>query len=134
MPKRPANSSRPPRPAARPQPRARLWVDIHNRPGITEPGADLLEQIIATGSLSAAARKLRFSYRRAWLLLNAMNLAWQQPVATSATGGRSGGGAQLTPFGFALLAAYRHLQLQLEFTLDHETSTFTRALSPHLKK
>ena len=60
---------------------------------MTEAGADLLEQIEATGSLSEAARRLRFSYRRAWMLLDAMNRRWPRPLVTTAVGGKRGGGA-----------------------------------------
>jgi molybdate transport system regulatory protein len=45
------------------------------------PGkADLLEAIDATGSISAAGRKMDMSYRRAWLLVDAMNRCWAQPL------------------------------------------------------
>ena len=59
---------------------------------LRQPGADLLEQIEACGSLSEAARRLHFAYRRAWLLLDAMNRAWPKPVVITATGGQRGGG------------------------------------------
>ena len=116
--------------AHRPAPvlRGRVWVDVRNAAAITEAGADLLEQIEATGSLSEAARRLRFSYRRAWLLLDAMNRRWPSPLATTAVGGRRGGGATLTPRGRAVLAAYRDLQVQLETLLDHATEHFRRSV------
>jgi molybdate transport system regulatory protein len=105
-----------------------VWVDIRNAAAITEAGADLLEQIEATGSLSEAARRLRFSYRRAWLLLDAMNRRWPAPLATTAVGGKRGGGATLTPRGRAVLSAYRDLQVQLETLLDHATQHFRRSI------
>ena len=57
----------------------------------------LLEHIGSTGSLSEAARRLKMSYRRAWLLLEDLNTSFQQPVARMSVGGRGGGGASLTP-------------------------------------
>ena len=49
----------------------------------------LLEHISSTGSLSEAARKLKMSYRRAWLLLEDLNTSFQQPVAAAmSVGGR----------------------------------------------
>jgi molybdate transport system regulatory protein len=98
--------------------RGQVWVESNGRPAITEAGADLLTQIDACGSLSEAARRLRFSYRRAWMLLDAMNRRWPGPVARTATGGRRGGGATLTPLGRHVLRTYRDLQLQLELLLD----------------
>jgi molybdate transport system regulatory protein len=126
MPK-PAKSPRPSRPPPAPILRGRVWVDVRNAAAITEAGADLLEQIDATGSLSEAARRLHFSYRRAWLLLDAMNRRWPSPLATTAVGGKRGGGATLTARGRAVLAAYRDLQIQLETLLDHATDTFRRS-------
>ena len=67
----------------------------------------LLEHIGSTGSLSEAARRLKMSYRRAWLLLEDLNTAFQQPVALMSVGGRGGGGASLTQFGQDLVVAYR---------------------------
>ncbi len=73
----------------------------------------LLEHIGATGSLSQAARRLKMSYRRAWLLLEDLNTSFRQPVAEMSVGGRGGGGASLTPFGKDLVAAYRSLETQI---------------------
>ena len=73
----------------------------------------LLEHISSTGSLSEAARKLKMSYRRAWLLLEDLNTSFQQPVAQMSVGGRGGGGASLTSFGSDLVAAYRALEAQI---------------------
>jgi molybdate transport system regulatory protein len=115
--------------AAAPILRGRLWVDLKGGVAISEAGADLLEQIEATGSLSEAARRLRFSYRRAWLLLDAMNHRWPSPVVTTAVGGKQGGGAKLTPRGRAVLSAYRDLQVQLETLLDHATEAFRRSVA-----
>ncbi|MDX1375660.1 MAG: LysR family transcriptional regulator, partial [Burkholderiales bacterium] len=61
------------------------------------PGrANLLEAIGRTGSISAAARELGMSYRRAWLLVDAVNRAFRRPLVERAAGGRGGGGARLT--------------------------------------
>ena len=98
--------------------RAQIWVETEDGPAINDAGADLLDQIEVYGSLSEAARKLRFSYRRAWMLLDGMNRRWPSPVVTTATGGHRGGGAKLTVLGRHVLRTYRDLQLQLEHLLD----------------
>lgn len=75
------------------------------------PGkADLLEAIKAEGSISAAGRKLGMSYRRTWLLVDAMNRCWSEPLVGTAAGGSHGGGAQVTAMGESVLAHYRALQ------------------------
>lgn len=74
------------------------------------PGkARLLESIRDTGSISAAAREMGMSYKRAWLLLDSINQAFTQPVVTAAPGGAGGGGALLTPFGAEVLERYRRI-------------------------
>lgn len=77
------------------------------------PGkADLLDAIAAHGSISAAARALGLSYRRAWLMVDGMNRLFAEPPVQTARGGP--GGASLTPAGKALLADYRALQQAME--------------------
>jgi len=104
--------------------RGQVWVEVGGKPALTEAGADLLEQIEISGSLSEAARRLRFSYRRAWMLLDAMNTRWPSAVVITATGGHHGGGAKLTELGQHVLRTYRDLQLQLEHLLDSAGDPF----------
>jgi molybdate transport system regulatory protein len=74
------------------------------------PGkAKLLESIRDTGSISAAAREMGMSYKRAWLLLDSMNQAFTEAVVAAAPGGSGGGGARLTPFGVEVLERYRRI-------------------------
>jgi len=110
-----------PRPEPTVRLRGKLWVELGGKNALTEAGADLLQQIEATGSLSQAAKNLRFAYRRAWLLIDAMNKNWPQPLVTTATGGKRGGGTRVTEYGQKVLRAYRDLQLQLEHLLDVAT-------------
>lgn len=109
-----------------PKLRGRVWIETDGI-ALTEAGADLLEQIEATGSLSEAARRLRFSYRRAWMLQDAMNRRWPGKLLTTAVGGKKGGGTRLTPLGRSVLSAYRDLQVQVETLLDHATPAFRAA-------
>ena len=72
------------------------------------PGkADLLVAVSATGSISAAARQMRMSYRRAWLLVHTMNECFTTPVIEAAKGGPDGGGARLTDAGREILTRYQ---------------------------
>jgi len=82
------------------------------------PGkADLMEAIAREGSISAAARALGLSYRRAWLMVDAMNRLFAEPPVVTARGGS--GGAKLTPAGRALLADYRALQAAIAAAAQH---------------
>ena len=91
-------------------PSARLRVDFKSGLSVGPGKIALLEQIANTGSLSQAARDLRLSYRRAWLLLDDLNRGFAEPVVKSSVGGRLGGGAQLTTTGRNLIADYRRLE------------------------
>ena len=71
---------------------------------------DLLEAIRLTGSITAAARHLDMSYRRAWLLLDELNRALCQPAVDSAKGGAQGGGSVVTETGLELIRLYRRVE------------------------
>lgn len=74
------------------------------------PGkAALLESIRDTGSISAAARGMGMSYKRAWMLIDSITRAFEEPAVEAATGGYGGGGARLTGFDLDLLDRYRRM-------------------------
>jgi molybdate transport system regulatory protein len=70
----------------------------------------LLEAIIDTGSITAAAKRLGMSYRRAWLLVDAMNRSFNAPVVETAKGGRAGGSTLVTDFGNEVIRRYRTIE------------------------
>jgi molybdate transport system regulatory protein len=75
------------------------------------PGkAELLQILLETGSLNEAAKRLNMSYMRAWKLIQTMNKCFREPVATSARGGKSGGGMQLTKTGIRVLKLYQRIE------------------------
>lgn len=87
-----------------------IRVDLSPSAAIGPGKIRLLELIDETGSISAAGRAMEMSYRRAWLLVDELNRLFREPVATAAHGGRSGGGASLTPFGKRLVRGYRQME------------------------
>jgi molybdate transport system regulatory protein len=72
----------------------------------------LLEAIRSTGSISAAARSIGMSYRRAWLLVDEINQTLREPAVRAETGGHRGGGAVVTPVGERVVDLYRSIELQ----------------------
>jgi len=93
------------------------------------PGrADLLEEISRCGSISAAARRLGMSYRRAWLLVDAVNRAFRRPLVARATGGRGGGGARLTAQGEDALRLYRAIERKAARSVRGELGRLARNL------
>ena len=90
----------------------------------------LLEAIAETGSISAAARELGMSYRRAWLLIDQLNQALQQPAVLTATGGAHGGGASLTPVGEEVVRRYRAIESTARLAAAADIAALTRLLAP----
>ncbi|HVW73023.1 MAG TPA: LysR family transcriptional regulator [Rhizomicrobium sp.] len=75
------------------------------------PGmVQLLERVAAHGSIRAAAASMNMSYRKAWLLIQKMQATFGGAVVTSAIGGSTGGGSQLTELGVVLLETYRRIE------------------------
>ncbi len=95
-------------------PMVRLRVHFNKRLLVGIGKVELLEHITRTGSLSNAAREMKMSYRRAWLLLEAMNEGFDQPVATTSAGGRRGGGTVVTDFGRQLVTGYRRMESKVQ--------------------
>ena len=73
----------------------------------------LLEAIAETGSISAAGRAHKMSYRRAWLLIDELNRQFAEPLVRAQPGGPKGGGAALTAAGLAILNAYREAERKM---------------------
>jgi molybdate transport system regulatory protein len=91
------------------------------------PGkAELIERIAATGSISAAARAMGMSYRRAWQLVEALNSDYRERVVTTAAGGARGGGAQVTPFGLRLVAEFRGMEEKASAAIASDLRRFQR--------
>ena len=94
------------------------------------PGkADLLRAINDAGSISAAARSLGMSYRRAWLLVDTMNQCFKAPVVETLTGGKAGGGAAVTEFGMEVLRRYDLMQAKAASSVARELRSFAGLMS-----
>lgn len=89
----------------------------------------LLEAITETGSISAAARQLGMSYRRAWVLVDEMNKALKSPAVTTAAGGSHGGGTALSPVGEALVRHYRAAENAARLATTNEVKAMTSLLA-----
>lgn len=94
----------------RPATTVRLRLLLGNGHALGPGKADLLEAIAANGSISAAGRAMRMSYKRAWQLVDDLNRAFKSALVETSKGGGRGGGARLTKAGESVLAAYRRMQ------------------------
>ena len=90
------------------------------------PGrAELLEKIAESGSISAAAREMGMSYRRAWQLVEAINESFVEQVVETAVGGKRGGGTRVTPFGLEMLLRFRRMESKASATIAQDIDAFT---------
>lgn len=97
-------ASRPPRIAVK------LQLDLPGGARIGPGKIRLLELIEQEGSLSRAAEAMRVSYRRAWLFVQQINKAFDEPAVSTPEHGHGGSAARLTEFGRELIRHYRAME------------------------
>lgn len=96
------------------------------------PGkANLLEAVDRHGSITAAAKDLGMSYRRAWMLIDEMNRAFRAPVVGTVSGGKAGGGTRLTDIGHEVLAIYRDVQQRAEAAVVEPLQRLEKLVGPN---
>jgi molybdate transport system regulatory protein len=110
--------------------RVRVSIVFESGARIGPGKTKLLECIRDTGSISAAARDMGMSYKRAWVLLDSINRAFTEPVVTAASGGAGGGGASLTPFGAELLERYNRILDRAASNAADDLAALARRASP----
>jgi molybdate transport system regulatory protein len=110
--------------------RVRVSIVFESGARIGPGKAKLLESIRNTGSISAAAREMGMSYKRAWLLLDSINQAFTEPVVTAAPGGAGGGGAVLTTFGTEVLERYRRIEKRATARAADDVAALARRARP----
>jgi molybdate transport system regulatory protein len=108
---------------------ARLTLRLDFGPGqaIGHGKIRLLEAVRDEGSISAAGRAMGMSYRRAWLLIDALNSLFEKPVVETKHGGSAGGGAELTPFGHRVVQQYRTIERKAHKAVAGELATLAAA-------
>lgn len=90
-------------------PKLSLRIDFPNGLRFGPGKAALLEGLLDTGSINAAAKQLNMSYPRALKLIEQMNETFSEPIVETQTGGADGGGAQVTKMGRLVLSMYRDI-------------------------
>lgn len=90
----------------------------------------LLEAIAESGSISAAGRRHKMSYRRAWLLVDELNRLFAAPLVRAQPGGPKGGGASLTSAGNQVLRTYREAERKMRDAATDELAAMEALLAP----
>jgi molybdate transport system regulatory protein len=110
--------------------RLSIRIDLASGGRIGPGKVALLEEIGRSGSISAAGRAMKMSYRRAWQLVEDLNRNMAGPVVETATGGAGGGGARLTEAGRTLVQEYRALEVAASQTADAHLTVLDRIVGP----
>ncbi len=110
--------------------RLTLRIDFADSRAVGPGKVRLLELVGETGSISAAGRAMGMSYRRAWLLVDALNQTFRTPVVETRGGGVGGGGASLTPFGLRLVSCYRAMEQEAHDALARHLVELETDLAP----
>ena len=99
----------------------RIWITGNNGHFAGAGRVRLLELIHSLGSISAAAREMKMSYRQAWQMVQDMNARSAEPLVDKVMGGKGGGGARITDAGERLIKAYHHAEDQVAVLLGELT-------------
>ena len=105
-----------------------LRVLARDVPAMGPGKARLIGLIDSTGSISAAAREMGMSYRRAWQLVEAINESFNRPVVIKAAGGKQGGGAAVTAFGREIVALYHGMEDKASSAIAPDLKRFSERL------
>lgn len=110
---------------------SKVWIEDESGNVIFGLGRlKIIETISRLGSIQAAAKELKMSYRAVWGKIRATEKGLDQPLLVRSIGGSSGGGSQLTPFAQALVERFRKLHRRVMAESDRQ---FERTLDPYLK-
>lgn len=105
--------------------KSRIWIEKDGQPFLGYGRIKLLEAVHETASISAAAKSLGMSYKKAWRLLKDINTKAVQPVLQKTIGGKNGGGTKVTDYGLMLITEFERLNqnciqyLEVEFKATH---------------
>jgi len=116
--------------------RLTLRLDLDETRHIGHGKIKLIELVAQTGSISAAARAMNMSYRRAWLLIHDVNCMFTHPIIETQLGGKGGGHAKLTAEGQSLINLYRSIESTIQKDWAADLTQLNKGLTPapHIKK
>ncbi len=110
------------------EPKLFLRLDLTGRVRLGPGKIRLLEAIEREGSISAAGRSLRMSYRRAWLLIDELNSSFREPLVATRLGGTGGGKASVTALGHTVIRAYRAMEKEAERIVRRRSAPLLKQL------
>lgn len=105
--------------------RYEMWLETIGKERILDgEGFDLLVDLDRTGSLTATARNLGMSYRKAWGMLNDVERHLGFRLTEKRRGGASGGRTLLSEKGQQLVMAYNSLRHETDIAMKSIAKVF----------
>jgi molybdate transport system regulatory protein len=99
--------------------RSKTWIEDESGEVVFGAGRlRILELVARYGSIHAAAKELRMSYRAVWGKIKATEDRLGQPLVRRKPGGTRRGGSELTPFAENIMDRFRQLQDLVEKEAD----------------
>jgi len=102
------------------QVKSRIWIEQEGEVFLGYGRITLLKKVAETRSISAAAKAIGMSYKKAWNLINTMNTSSSQPLVVTNTGGKDGGGTKVTEYGHKMIAEFETLNIACETFLNEK--------------
>jgi molybdate transport system regulatory protein len=110
--------------------RTKMWIADSSGNVIFGMGrVKILEAVEQYGSINAAAKSLKMSYRAVWGRIKATEDRLGRQLVVRTTGGSSGGGSVLTPYAKELVTSFKIFRRK---TLDQADNNFAKHLLPKL--
>ncbi len=100
--------------------KSRFWIETKEGTFLGDGKVKLLQSIQINGSISAAARDLGISYRKAWKMIDVMNSQATKPLVERQIGGKKGGGTQVTQNGLDAIQTFLALKKKCADFMDTE--------------
>lgn len=95
--------------ADKPQARLHVRLSLPNGGSLNEADIALIETIQKSRSILGASKSMALSYRKTWLMVDALNRTFETRIIETFPG-RRGGGAEVTAFGERLVALFRSVE------------------------
>jgi molybdate transport system regulatory protein len=100
--------------------RSKIWIEDEKGEVVFGQGRlKILEAVIRHGSIHAAAKELKMSYRAVWGKIKDTEERLGQPLLVRQVGGASGGGSELTTLGKNLFEKFTDLQTHVETEVEN---------------
>ena len=100
--------------------KSKIWIEVEGKVLLGEGRVCLLNTIKENGSLSKADRQMQMSYKKASQMISTMNQSGEETIVTMHTGGKDGGGTQLTLYGNALIKVFEEIHKNCWNYLDKQ--------------